>query len=59
MALYRVDLLESDGTVRESIELDCKDDDEAIDLAGGLGHPLAMHLWLGGTCVAQFPPLRE
>lgn len=39
MALYRVSLFEPDGSVRQAFEIECADDDAAIDRAGDLDHP--------------------
>ena len=58
MNFYRIDLLEEDGNVLTASMRCFKNDDDAIDHAGRLGHPHAIEVWQLTRRVANFPPVQ-
>ena len=52
---YEIRLLGEDGALLRAEALQARDDDAAIDQAGGLLHPLGMEVWCGDRLVAAFP----
>lgn len=57
MFRYQFQLLDDRGAVAsEHAGLFARDDD-AIDHAGWLDHPLALRIWRSGRLVADFPPV--
>ena len=54
--IYRVSFLDARGRVRRSQELDCTDDDQAIERLARLNHPHALELRQGDRLVWRFEP---
>jgi hypothetical protein len=59
MPLYRVLLLCANGQRLSELEIDCRDDDDAIDKTGRIDHALAMEVWSGERLVARFPKIGD
>jgi len=55
MALYRIELLDENGSLHSELELDCVDDDDAIESAGRIDYPHVMQLYEDDRLVARFP----
>jgi hypothetical protein len=55
MAHYRLYFLGADDRVSRGIDLDCPDDDAAIEVVGQHKHEHAMELWSGVRKVRYFP----
>lgn len=56
MALYRIELHDKSGGVREIRAQAFAHDDDAIDCAGAIAHPYEIEVWQDNRCVARFPP---
>ena len=54
MQRYRVFFLSSYGGRVNQQDMDCRDDDDAIDRVGRSDHPMEMELWQADRLVAQF-----
>jgi hypothetical protein len=55
MTLYRIELLDEKGSLHSELELDCLDEDDAIESAGRIDHPHVMLLYEADRLVARFP----
>jgi len=55
MPLYRVLLLDAKGQSLSEQEIDCRNDDAAIDHTGWIEHALEMEVWDKDRLVARFP----
>ena len=55
MALYRIELLDENGSLHSQVELNCENDDDAIESAGRLYYPHVMDLYEADRLVARFP----
>ena len=56
MADYRLYLLDPDGHVARSIELQLETDEQALDAASGHQHAHGMELWQLGRRIRTFKP---
>ena len=56
MPIYRVNLVDASGSVQEEQEIDCENDDEAVERAREVIHSHETHVWLDNRLVARFPP---
>lgn len=54
MADYYLYLLDRGGHVSKRVELACRDDDHARDVAAAYPHPMAMELWQGDRLVETY-----
>jgi hypothetical protein len=54
MALYRIELMDERGALHSEVELDCENDDHAIESAGRIDYPHTMQLLEGDRLVARF-----
>lgn len=57
MTLYRIELHDEVGDVREIREQSFEHDDDAIDCAGAIDHPHEINVWQDERRVAHFPPI--
>jgi hypothetical protein len=57
MQRYRVFFLDAQGRSLNQQDMDCRDDDDAIDRIGRSDHPFAMELRDGARVVARFDPI--
>lgn len=55
MTDYRLYFLDETGHIREALELDCRDDDEAITLAEARREGGPIELWQRSRVVRRFP----
>jgi hypothetical protein len=55
MAGYRIYFLDENGRIRDAAELECKDDQEAVQLADARHDGRAMELWSGARIVQKMP----
>ena len=55
MALYRIELLDENGSLRSEVKLDCETDDDAIKSAGRLDYPYVMQLYEADRLSPAFP----
>lgn len=63
MADYRLYFLDATGHIRKAVELECADENEAINLAEdhrqARHHDHAMELWQRARLIRHFPPAGE
>jgi len=55
MVFYRIELMDEHGALHSEVEIDCEDDDDAIESAGRIDHPHTMQLYEDGRPIARFP----
>jgi hypothetical protein len=55
MSSYIVLVRDSRGSVRGERQIECANDDDAIDLAGGTDDDLEVELWRADNLIARFP----
>jgi hypothetical protein len=56
MPLYAITLLDENDLVREERMVEFEHDDAAIDYAGSIDHPHAIHVREGDRLVVKFAP---
>jgi hypothetical protein len=56
MPHYRVYFLGGGNRINEAIDLDCKNDDEAIEKATGVRYTHAIEVWQGTRLVKRIDP---
>ncbi len=56
MPEYRLYFLGQDDRIQRALELECEDDDRAVETGGAHLNGQAMELWRGATLVKRFDP---
>jgi len=55
MSHYRLYLLDKDGHFVRAVDLDCQDDEEALERVAAHKHRHGMELWQGSRQVGSIP----
>ena len=53
---YRIYFFDSLDHISRALDIECSDDDEAIDRVGEHEHPFAIELWQGARRLRRFEP---
>jgi hypothetical protein len=56
---YKLYFLDEDGRIRRALDLECRDDEQALSVVREHVSDQAMELWCGRRLVRGFPPGRS